>query len=363
VTARLDVDRLPALLERLELPCFLYDPAVLAANIAAVRALFPHDHYPVKCNPHPELVRTAIAAGAELDLCSMGDLDIAMAAGARMPRTSYTGAGVTDEMLARLSASGCRVNLNSLDEIAGWTRQSASRECGVRVGLNGDAAYTRKFGLSPTEIERARDLVRIVGLHVHDNHRGRTVIEAANVLGKAIDAIASPVVRDLQYVCLGGGWPHAYENEKPWDLTALAAAVADRIAARLRQRGFSGDVLVEPGEFVVAGAGVWLARVVSVRATESEHIVIVDTPTPVPCGDFSYPIRLLRDSGFVSGGTEVACTIYGSSNSGRDCIRRTMVAEPRPGDVIAICDTGAYVHSLISPFNERRPPGLYVLPL
>lgn len=362
MTARLDVDRLPALLERLDLPCFLYDPAVLAANIAAVRAVFPRYHYPVKCNPHPELVRTAIAAGAELDLCSMADLDIAIAAGAPLPRTSYTGVGLTGEMLARLSASGCRVNLNSLDEVAGWARQSSSRACGVRVGLT-DGAYSLKFGLSPAEIEQARDLVRIDGLHVHDSHRGRTASEAAGVLGAAIDAIASHVVRDLRYVCLGGGWPHAYENENPWDLTELAVAIDERIVAPMRQRGFSGEVLVEPGELVVAGAGVWLSRVVSVRKTESEHVVIVDTPTPVPCGDFSYPIRLLRGDGFVRDGNEVVCTIYGSSNSGRDRIRRTFVAEPRLGDVLAVCDTGAYVHSLISPFNERRPPALYVLPL
>lgn len=352
-------------LSQLDLPCFVYDPAVVAANVVRVRRAFPLYHYPLKCNPHPELVRAAVDAGAELDLCSIGDLDIAVALDALSPRTSYTGAGVSDEMLARLSTSGCRVNLNSLHEVSAWARLSGSRACGVRVELPaGERTYGSKFGMSGAEIERARELCPIAGLHVHDSHRGRTPAEAAGALAAALRTVPRSLLAGLQYISLGGGWAHAYEGEAPWDLSVLAASVDEHVVAALRRDGFDGELLVEPGEFVVAAAGVWLACVVSAKRAGAERIVILDTPTPVPCADFAYPMRLLRDGETVTSQTDVWCTIHGSSNSGRDRIRRcALPAEPQPGDVVAICDAGAYVRSLIAPFNERQIPAQYASPL
>lgn len=363
--ARLELERLLPHVWGLELPCFVYDPELVAANVAAVRRAFSLYHYPLKCNPHPELVRAAVATGAELDLCSMGDLDIAGDIHALSPRTSYTGVGVNDDMLARLSVAGCRVNLNSLHEVAAWARLSGSRECGVRVEIpGGQGSYGSKFGLSAAEIERAREFCRIAGLHVHDNHRGRTPAEAASALAAAILTVPRSLLGDLRYVSLGGGWAHAYEGETPWDLGVLAASVDEQVVAALQRDGFAGELLVEPGEFVVAAAGVWLARVVSAKRAGTERIVVLDTPTPVPCAEFAYPVRLLRDGGVVTGQADVPCVIHGSSNSGRDRIRRCgLPTEPRPGDVVAVCDTGAYVRSLISPFNERRIPAQYALPL
>jgi diaminopimelate decarboxylase len=364
--------RLLADLDQYELPCFVYDPATLVANIESVRAQFPNYHYPVKCNPHPELVRAAIAAGAELDLCSSGDLEIANTLSALSSATSFTGVALTDGLMCKLAAAGCRVNLNSLDEAGAWAEHNGAGDPGLRVEVSTpNITYGSKFGVRATDLADVQRLpggVRIAGLHVHDSHRDRSPHAAARVLGAVFADVPSSIIEHLEYVSVGGGWPHAYEGETSWDVGDVAAAFAREIEQPLRSRGFRGQLFVEPGEFVAASSGVWLARVASVKRRDAslECVVILDTPTPIPCADFAYPVRLLRS---VAGGyaiihsaTTVTCSIYGGSNSGRDCIRRDVrLPEPTRGDVLVICDSGAYVRSLISTFNERLPPAAHCL--
>jgi diaminopimelate decarboxylase len=369
-------ERLAALAAGLELPCFVYDPVIVAENIQAVRATFPGYHYPVKCNPHPEVVRTAMAAGAALDLCSEGDIAVASVLKGLDAGTSYTGAGLTPELMRRVAAAGCRVNLNSLDEVGLWTKEAPRRVCGIRLEVREAAdSYGAKFGLGPSEVARAREMLTrsgaaLNGVHVHDGHRGRTPEQAARVLADALGPLEAIVVRDLDYVSLGGGWPHAYEGEQAWQLGEVAREIAAQVEAPLRGKGFRGRLLVEPGEFVTASAGAWIAAVASVkRSAADSRIVILDTPTPVPCADFPYPLQLLRREGgardysLVRETATVRCAVHGSTNTGRDRIRaEVLLPEPFPGDAVVIGDAGAYVHSLISPFNERRPPVQVLLP-
>jgi diaminopimelate decarboxylase len=366
------IERLCALFPTLKLPCFVYDPAVVTANVRELCAAFPAYHYPVKCNAHPALVQAAVAAGATLDLCSDGDIDVAEDVAALTAQSSYTGAGLTPELLGRVAAAGCRINLDSIHEIGLWARLAPGRPCGVRLQIPRSASgYDVKFGLSSTEVDKARAMVgRITGIHVHDSHRGRTPEEAASVLAVALEPLDEIVIGDLEYVSLGGGWPHAYEGEPPWCVSDVAAAIAAKPLTELHRKGFRGEILVEPGEFVVAPAGVWLALVATVkddRARSGQQIVILDTPTPIPCANFVYPMTLARrrsGSGDYEllGGRTIPCSVYGSTNSGRDCIRQSvLLADPSPGDVMVIREAGAYVQSLISGFNERRAPSTYVL--
>ncbi len=369
---KLDVERLCALVPSLELPCFVYDPTVVTANVVELCAAFPAYHYPVKSNAHPELVRAAFAAGAMLDLCSDGDIDVAEEVAA-LTRSSYTGAGLTPELLGRIVRIGCCVNLDSMHEVKLWARFAPGRPCGVRLQIPRSASgYDVKFGLTPAEIEEALTITgRISGIHVHDGHRGRTPEEAAEVFAAALEPLSEVLIRDLDYVSLGGGWPHAYEGESPWSVTDIAAAIDVNPLDALRRKGFRGEMLVEPGEFIVAPAGVWLARVATIkvdRPRPGQMLIILDTPTPMPCADFAYPTTLLRrsdgsDHYELPGGRTLPCTVYGSTNSGRDRIRSSvLLPDPSPGDVVVIRDTGAYVQSLISGFNERRPPSTYVMP-
>jgi diaminopimelate decarboxylase len=369
---RISVERLRDLIPTLKLPCFVYDPAVVTANVLELRAAFPAYHYPVKSNAHPELVRAALAAGAMLDLCSDGDINVAEEVAA-LARSSYTGAGLTPEILGRIAGIGCRVNLDSVHEVALWARLAPGRPCGVRLQIpRSVSGYDVKFGLTPQEVEEALTIVgRINGIHVHDGHRGRTPDEAAAVFAAALESLDEVLIRELDYVSLGGGWPHAYEGESPWSVTDIAAAIDANPLGALRRKGFRGKTLVEPGEFIVASAGVWLAQVATVkvdRQRPGQLLVILDTPTPMPCADFAYPtISLRRSDGSdhyeLPGGRTLPCTVYGSTNSGRDRIRSgVLLPDPSPGDVVVIRDTGAYVQSLISGFNERRPPFTYVMP-
>lgn len=368
---------LAQLVPRLELPCFLYAPSVLAHAIASVREAFSAYYYPIKANAHPKLVRTAITAGAELDLCSDGDLEIAAGVGGLTTRTSYTGAGLTQTLMRRIAASGIAVNLDSLQEVTLWTQVAPARACGMRLRLSATlSTYATKFGATVAEIREARDVLRragvkLAGIHVHDAHRGRSPSDAASVLAAALDELDPELVRDLDYVALGGGWPFAYEGEVSWRLDDVCRAMKNRPIAVLRAKGFAGEIRVEPGEFVVSPAGVWLASVAVVKERPhcGERVVILDTPTPVPFADIAYPIEILRKMNDTSYSPQRSsalepCALYGSTNTGRDRIRRD-VGLPHivAGDIVIVRDVGAYVHALIGHFNERQPPRVYVLPL
>src|SRR5262249_14465358 len=104
-----------------------------------------------------------------------------------------------------------------------------------------------------------RDAARLLATH-------RMVLGLARRLSQALGA-------ELEQVDLGGGLGVPYAaGETPLDIGALGRGLA---ALRREQAGFTGALLPEPGRYLVAASGVYLARVVRTKSSRGVRFAVL----------------------------------------------------------------------------------------
>jgi len=346
---------------------YVYDAALLRARAEQVFDLVDDYAYPIKANPDSEMVRAALAAGASLDLCSRGDLQIAAECGADLSGCNFTSANLGLGLASDLARAGVTVDLDSMGQIETWVAAGGG-DAGVRVcTADSHSAYGSKFGVRVEEIgpaakALARAGYRLTTLHMHDAHADRTPDEMVDRILEVLRAAPREVLAACNRVNIGGGWP--MPGGLPIDAGALAPCFR-RLRSELEDLGFDGRLAAEPGEWAVGSCG-WLpGRVVAVKPHPLERdrlVVVLDVATPVPCRPSRAPFAVVRDGGLVAPSAEpVECDIYGSANTGLDTIGTgVMLQRPKTGDVIAAAGMGAYARELTGPFNERPAPGTTV---
>ena len=88
-------------LQNVQTPCYLYDTALLARTLDAIRhEVQQHDnyhvHYAVKANSNPHILSQIAAAGLGADCVSGGEIRAALAAGFPASKIAFAGVGKAD---------------------------------------------------------------------------------------------------------------------------------------------------------------------------------------------------------------------------------------------------------------------------
>jgi diaminopimelate decarboxylase len=321
--------------------------------------------------------------GLSLDVCSEGELAVAISAGFPAERIVLHGNAKTPGDLRAAMACGVgRIVVDSAGEIARIAALAQPRQrVLVRVTPGVDAhshptvttgVEDQKFGLSLSSGAAADALRRIlaqpelelVGLHCHLGSQ-ITETEAFEVAARKLVGLMAAVYAEhgviLPELNIGGDYGVPYpEEDQGFDL----AGFAGRIRATVRGACASLRLPVprltfEPGRAIISRAMVTLYRVVSIKQVGLRTFVAVDggmSDNPRPA---LYGARYLVCA---AGRPMVATqpvTVVGRHCEAGDVLA-TDVALPagmRPGDLLAVACTGAYNHSMASNYNlVGRPP-------
>ncbi len=360
-------------------------------------------HYAAKAFLSVEVARWVADEGLSLDVCSGGELAVALRAGFPAGRIALHGNNKsTAELVAALDAGVGRVVLDSFHEIA--RLDAAARERGlvapVMVRLTvGVEAHThefiatahedQKFGFSIAggEASQAAEAVRrvlaadglsLVGLH---SHIGSQIFDT-----EGFEVAAHRVVRflaelhkehgpdelvALRTLDLGGGFGIAYRvGETPLDVARLAEELRGIVKRECHAESLDvPDIAVEPGRAIAGpgtvtlyevgtlkdvplGAGV--RRYVSVDGGMSDNI-------RTALYDAVYDCRLASRSSALDGtdGSTLSRVVGKHCESGdivvRDC---WLPADLAPGDLLAVAATGAYCYSMASSYNRLPRPAV-----
>ncbi|MGE3354852.1 MAG: alanine racemase, partial [Planctomycetota bacterium] len=293
---QLHIGGLPAreLLERFGSPLYAYDADVLRRRVAAVRAaLGPRVDllYSIKANPGVAVTAALRAAGTGAEIASLGELEVALAAGHDPAALRFAGPAKTDAELdaALRRGLGC-VHVEAPDEVAALAtvagRSGLRAGVAVRVNLAQEAQGARmrmggsgaRFGVDEGAVPAvlraiaAAPALELRGLHVY---AGTQCFDAAAfaAAARALCERAAGWERDLgvrlDELDLGGGFGVAtYLGDPGFDLDAAGRAVQALVAAHDRpgRRWF-----VELGRYLVAASGVYLTRVVH-RKTGGDRV-------------------------------------------------------------------------------------------
>jgi len=377
----------PALLrgiaERVGTPTYVYGANLLRAQYHALAdALHGVPHricYSVKANGNLGVLRVFKSLGAGADIVSVGELKRVLAVGFDPERIVFSGVGKTGTELDQAIAAGVGyINVESPSEldalIAAARRQHKSTGVGIRV--NPDVAtdthpYTKtgdktaKFGVPFDEVLAvagriaAEPLLKLRGLAMHIGSQINDVAPYHRGTVKLIElvsALRASGVTTLETLDVGGGLGVRYHNEKVPSLEAFTAAVAPPVRA-------AGLTLVlEPGRFLVAHAGVLITRVLYRKHSGGKEYVIVDAGMTdfvrpshynahheiVPLGDGSRP-------------EEVVNVVGPICETGDFLALDRKLPAVKPGEYLAVLGTGAYGFVMSSTYNARpRPPEVMV---
>jgi diaminopimelate decarboxylase len=177
-------------------------------------------------------------------------------------------------------------------------------------------------------------------------------------VNKLLSQLASEGIA-LKTVDAGGGLGIDYHRGR-FDAAAKVREYAAAIESGLA--GFEGQLLIEPGRFIVAQAGALITRVLEVKKNGKKTFVITDAamndlirPALYQAFHQIVPVKLN------AGKTRIADVVGPICETGDFFARDRELAPVKPGDLLAILDTGAYGMAQSSNYNTRlRAPEVLV---
>ncbi len=371
---------LEGLAARFGTPLYVYsgdDLRARAAMFAREFAAVTHRVcYAVKANSSLALLKLLGEVGCGFDIVSGGELErVRRAAPEALSRVVFSGVGKQAwEMDAALASGILLFNVESEAELDLLSRRAcnAGRVARFALRVNPDVAVEthpyistglreHKFGLP---IERAREIyaraARLSGLEpagvsVHIGSQIRAVEPFGDAL-RRVRALVEALRADghhIRYVDAGGGFGIEY-GQASFDPGARVGEYAQ--AVRGVMDGLGVELLLEPGRFLIAQAGVLLTRVLVTKANGSKRFVVTDAGMndlirPALYGAH-HEVLPLRQGG---GGPQIADLVGPVCESG-DFFARDRAVSAEVGDLLAVLDAGAYGMSLSSNYNSRPRP-------
>ena len=332
-------------------------------------------YYAVKANPGMPILRRLVGLGSAFDVASPAEIDMCLAAGAAPEHISYGNTIKKSRDIAYAVSMG--VNRFTVDCEPELRKVAAAAPGGsVCVRLRHDCGgadwpLSRKFGCDPTEVENLLVLAGELGLecgvsfHVGSQQRD---LEAWN---ESLEVVAALVRRARArgakpaFINLGGGFPGTYREGAP-SIDAYGHAVRTALAAWFPDAVGPDavmEVMVEPGRYMVADAGVLRSEVVLVSRRsplDTERWVYLD------CGKFHglaetmdeairYRLRTPHD-----GGPAGPVAIAGPTCDSADVLYEKSAYELplalAEGDMVDILSAGAYTTTYSSVGFNGFPP-------
>ena len=374
--ACLDGVDLAALARRMGTPCHVYSASAIRERIGALQsALQGLDAlvcYAIKANSNIAILQLMSEAGLGTDIVSAGELQRSLRAGIPAERIVFSGVGKTaEEIAAALDADIARFNVEAEDELHRLQRIAAERNvvarASVRVNPDVDALTHAKISTGKSEnkfgvsIDEAHDWfaqsarlthVRLDGLHVHIGSQMLTL----DPIREALQRVAA-FWRELvaaghasNSIDVGGGLGVRYRagHDQPIDVQAYANVIRETLA------GFSGRILLEPGRWLVAEAGVLLTRVIRVKQGRQRRFLVLDAamtdlvrPSLYDAWHEIVPVAHKERTRQIYDVVGPVC------ETGDTFARDRELPRCEAGDLVIIKATGAYGASMASNFNSR----------
>ena len=359
-------------------PLYIYSADAIAARYREVDDAFrgyPHTlHYALKANSTLAIARLVRELGAAADANSGGEIDVALRAGFTPREIVFTGVGKTAAELQRGIELGLRsINAESEGEIGRIDAMAVARgvEARVAVRVNPDidaqshphistGLKSNKFGVAISDARemclrmRGRRGVRIVGLHSHVGSQ-ITQLEPLRRAAQALVALAREL-KDagitIEHLDIGGGLGIPYEGQP----VPSAADYAASVLPIVRESGL--HLILEPGRFLVAQAGVLVARVVDIKPQAGGKLfVIVDAGMTELMRPMLYGAYHRIEHIESVSRPEAVCDIVGPICETTDTLGKDRkLPRPEVGDLMVIFDAGAYGAVMASNYNRRPMP-------
>lgn len=374
-------ERLAGLADEYGVPLYLLDLDRVRENYRRMASAFPEAEvfYAAKANTARPVLGALADEGAGFECASAGEVGRVLNGSAPGERVHYTAVNppardldvaveLAEENPGLTITAGAADTIDRLAERGYDGRLCLRVNPGVgaghheKVATGADAKFGVPYDRAADLLEEVAEDFEVVGIHAHAGsgisgedlsaHR-----ELVSRMGDLAREVANRGI-DLEFVDIGGGFGVPYRpDEDPLDLGAVAAATREALGQ------IEATLVVEPGRYLVADAGVLLTQVNTVKQTDETRVVGVGagmtTLARPAIYDAHHEVRNLSADSEHRPNREV--TVAGPICESADTFGDHWLADPERGDLLAIGNAGAYGYEMASNYNSRPRPASVVL--
>jgi diaminopimelate decarboxylase len=364
-------------------PFYFYDTTLLKNTLEAIKKETDKynfcQHYAIKANANPRILKLIASYGFGADCVSGGEVKAAIEAGFPADKVVFAGVGKADwEINLALDADIFCFNVESLaelyiiNELAIAKGKTARVE--FRVNPNVDAhthakittgLSENKFGINMSQIssviKEAKTLsnIEVVGLHFHigsqitDMSAFKDLCIKANELQDELEkeGITFPNMN------FGGGLGIDYHHPNHINIPDFENYFA--VFNKLVERREGQNIHFELGRAVVGQCGNLISRVLYVKEGEVKRFAILDAGFTELIRPAMYD-AYHRIENLTSDKEEKEYDVVGPICESSDVFgKNVMLNEVKRGDIFALRSAGAYGEVMSSQYNLRNLPNSY----
>jgi diaminopimelate decarboxylase/aspartate kinase len=350
---------------------YVYDRESIERSIAALKGLKSVDavYYAMKANNHTGILQLVHDSGVNFECVSPGEIKRVLELFPDLDRKRIL---FTPNFAPRAEyewalGENIWLTLDNLFPLKHWAKSFKGKEVFVRIDTGqgrGHHEHVRtagvhsKFGVPLFEIDELDELLtragaRIAGLHAHTGS-GVMAPEAWLDTGRELLKLVERFP-EVRYLDVGGGLGVPEKTgQAPLDMRALDKALAE-IKAGCGNR----EIWLEPGRYIVAQAGVLLARVTQTKGKGEVQYVGVNSGMnslirPALYGAYHDIVNLTR---YGKPASDLVTVVGPICETGDRLGSDRQLPPAKENDVLLIANTGAYGSVMSSRYNLREPAG------
>ncbi|MBD9468358.1 pyridoxal-dependent decarboxylase, exosortase A system-associated [Pseudoxanthomonas sp. PXM01] len=353
--------------------CYVYDRSRLIHRASTLKARLPsrvHLHYAIKANPMPALVGLMAGLVDGLDVASRGELRVALDAGMAPEHISFAGPGKSAQELQQAHAAGILINIESFREIDLLARLCEDTGRPARVAVRVNLAFelkssgmkmsggARPFGIDAELVPQALQRIAGSGLSFEGFHmfagsqnlRAAAIVETQQKCYEQALEWSALLPSPLRSLNLGGGFGIPYTlQETPLDIAPIMDNLA-MLDARAASDFPDAYLAIELGRYLVAEAGLYVARVVDRKTSRGQVFLVTDGGMHhhlAASGNFGQVLRKNYPVCINAGHGEYAqASVVGPLCTPLDLLAdRAALHQADVGDLVVVFQSGAYGRS------------------
>lgn len=368
---------------KVETPTYIYSSSGISQRIQKMKTAFqsanPQVHYAVKSNAHPGILKLMLQNDFGVDVVSGGEAQIALDHGFSPQKIIFSGVAKSkNELQLAIQKNFFQINVESLEELRriGGLAQSLQNNVAIGLRINPNIPVEthpyittgfreNKFGISEDQIPEALQLIKsfapwvqLQGLSSHIGSQIRDLsplLESLECLIKSTQSLLDQGF-PLKTIDMGGGVGIDYFSDDETKELQMMDTLGQRASALLKNSPVR--LLLEPGRWLVARAGVLCAQVEYVKFNGYKNFVILNTgmhhllrPALYKAHHRIVPLELHADR------PQKMYDVVGPICESSDVIGHDrLLATPQEGEWLAIMDAGAYGMAMSSRYNHHAFP-------
>jgi len=364
------------LAKKFNTPFYCYSYLRIKNNILNFKNYFnkinPLVCFSVKSNSNLTILKEIKNLNCGADVVSKGELMKALKAGINIKKIVFSGVGKTySELKYAINKNILLINVESRSELLAIEKIAKLKkrkvDIGIRLNPNTDAKTLKqistgkegdKFGINEKEfltLAKYAKLSKFLQLKCLSVHIGSQILshKPYEKMLKVIDRLIKKSYHEFEFVDLGGGIGISYEkNSKKFNFKTYNYLINKFLKKN------NCKIIFEPGRSIIGNAGILISKIIYIKKNKNKNFVILDAGMndlirPALYGTKHQIIPSKKNKNTLSKTFEFVGPICESTDKFLTIKKFQSIKE---GDIVIICDVGAYGMSLSSNYNLRPLP-------